>query len=241
MVHESEAVSEFMHESSDTGGEAVAQSVFLVAAGVAVDVHSVFGLHLHSPFIHGEGVGPDGVGVVGVGRTLSGVVDIDVVDVSVAVVVILREVHLVVDSLHYSLHECSHVYRSVVCSVAGVMLSVVYLHRTVYIECWLELSVRACYEEVSGTAGSTVDGGESLFVHRFVVVFLWVLHCGERLVVELHQDDYRVLLSEMGEVVHERLFGSLHHLLYCSLLTYTLLQAHFHCQLLRCLLVYGFE
>ena len=89
MVHESEAVSELMHESSDTGGEAVAQTVFLVAAGVAVDVHSVFGLHLHSPFIHGEGVGPDGVGVVGVGRTLSGVVDIDVVDVSVAVVVIL--------------------------------------------------------------------------------------------------------------------------------------------------------
>ena len=241
MVHESEAVAELMHESSDTGGEAIAQSVFLVAAGVAVDAHSVFGLHLYSPFIHGEGVRPDGVGVVGVGRTFSCVIDIDVVYVSVAVVVILREVHLVVDSLHNSLHECSHVDRSEVGTVAGVMLSVVYLYRTVYVEGWLELSVRACYEEVSGTAGSTVDGGESLFVHRSVVVFLWVLHRGERLVVELHQDDYRVLFSEMGEIVHKRLLRSWRHLLGICLLTHTLLQAHFHCQLLRSLLVYGFE
>ena len=86
-----------MHESADAVGT-LGGEVYLVGAGVVVELHSVEGMVL-AGVVEVPGVGPHGVVGAAVGFAVAGVIDIYVVDISVAVGVILAEVDLVVESL----------------------------------------------------------------------------------------------------------------------------------------------
>ena len=150
-------------------------------------------------------MGPYRLRVIRVGSAVACIVDVHVVDKSVAVVVVLREVDNIIETFDGCLHERAHVYLGVVRALSGVVLVIVDLHRSVDVESRTEHAVAARDEEVARTAVGAVLCREALLVHGVGVVLLRVVHRRELLVLELHEDNYRVLFARMREVVRQRL------------------------------------
>ena len=150
-------------------------------------------------------MGPYCPAIIRVSSTLSCIEDVYVIHIAVAIMVVLREIHFCIYRLHCRLDEGTHIYRGVIGTLSGIVLSVIYLHGTIHIKGWLKGSVGTCNEIVSYTSVGSVLCSEAFLVHRIIIILRSIFYCRELLVVKLHEDNDRVLLTHMRKVVDEHL------------------------------------
>ncbi len=139
----------------------------LVGAGIAVKHNAIKHICAFSTGLNLPGMGPHSIVSATVSLSSAGVEDKYIVDISVAIAVILREVHLVVEQAtgidNHFVGIAVISGKRVVTSVVGTLMWK--LHRSVDIKFGQKLPVGTFHEEVAGRTGATVVGESRLVEH----------------------------------------------------------------------------